>query len=140
MRDIVIFMQHHLALSLALIVVLVFLFFIELARLKKNATTLSPAEVTRLINRQNAVVIDVRNSDSFATGHIVDAISIPHQELSDKQQKIEKYKDQPLILVCNAGIESARSATQLKERGYHVYVLGGGIQAWRRAELPLVKG
>jgi rhodanese-related sulfurtransferase len=140
MRDIVLFMQHHWQLSLALIVVLIFLVIIEFIRLKKNAVSISPAFVTQLINRQNAVVVDVRNADAFATGHIVDAISIPHQEIMEKQQKLEKFKAQPLVIVCNAGIESAKVATQLKERGYTVYVLGGGIQAWRRAELPLVKG
>lgn len=140
MHDLIIFMQNHSALAAALIALLLILSVLEFIRLKLKAAELTPAEVTRLINRQNALVVDVRNSEAYETGHIVDAVSIPHTELKDKSTKLDKLRDRPIILVCNAGLDSVRTATTLKEKGFNVHVLGGGIQAWRRADLPLVKG
>lgn len=139
MQDIIVFMQQHWALSLALIVVLILLILLEFIRQTRTGNGLSPQQVTRLINHENAVVVDVRSTDAFANGHIIDAISVPVSEL-EKSKKLEKFKTQPIVLVCASGNESQRAVATLSKNGYKVYFLNGGLRAWREAEMPVVKG
>lgn len=140
MQDFLLFMQRHWVLSIGLLLILLILFILELIRLKMSAAQISPAEATRLINRENAQVIDTRSSEAFGSGHIVDAANIPKSEIENKPQKLSKYKNQPIILICHTGLDSAKIAIKLKEQGYNAFILRGGIQGWRNAELPLIKG
>lgn len=140
MQDFVLFMQHHSNLSMALVAVVVLLIIVEFLRLKTSSNQLSAALATQLINHQNAAVIDIRNAADFASGHLVDSVSLPFNELESKHKKLEKYKSQPLIIVCATGIESPRAAAILTQQGYNVSILAGGIRAWRTADMPLVKG
>ena len=141
MQDIVLFMQHHLALVAIFAIVLTLLFVVELIKFKRGASRLTPAQATQLINHSNAVVVDVRNHEAYLSGHIVNAISVPLSELNNKIKKIEKFKAQPMIVVCGTGIEAAKTANLLAQQGFlQTQVLSGGIRAWRDAELPLVKG
>lgn len=139
MQDIMTFLQTHWALSTALIVVLLLLILIELIKQKRGGMRLSPAQVTRLINHENAVIIDVRNSDAYAKGHIIGAISIPLKDLNDKNKKIEKYKSQPIVLVCGTGAESLNAVPLLAKQGFNVSLLQGGLRAWQDANLPIIK-
>ena len=139
MQDIFSFLQHHLGLSLALAFVLILLIVLEFLKQKKSANALTPAQAVQLINHQNAVVVDIRPTDAYAAGHIIDAVSAPLKELEEKQNKIEKFKSQPLILVCAMGVESQRAYTLLQLKGFNVHVLGGGLRAWREASMPVTK-
>ncbi len=109
-------------------------------KIKRGASQLSPAETVQRMNRQQTPVVDLRSDDAFASGHIVGAISIPLAELEVKLKKIEKFKSQPIILVCAAGVESQRAAALLLKKDYQPQVLAGGIRAWCEANMPLVKG
>ncbi len=141
MQDIVFFMQHHLALVALFAFVLILLFVLEFIKLKRGANKLTPAQTTQLINHNNAVVVDVRTQDAFLSGHIVNAISLPLSELNNKIKKIEKFKMQPIVVVCGTGIDAAKAAGLLTQQGFlQTQILAGGIRAWRDAELPLVKG
>lgn len=139
MQDLIIFMQHHGLLSVALGVILLLIIFIELIRAKRVSQQLSPAEVTALINKHNAVVVDIRSTDAYTSGHIIDAISLPLSDLTKKLNKLEKYKSKPLILICAMGHDSLKATPQLTQQGYTVNILSGGLRAWRSANLPLVK-
>ena len=139
MQDIAIFMQHHWQLSLGLIIVLFILVILEFIKNKHGAKRLSPQQVIQQMNHQNAMVVDVRNIDAFANGHIVGSTSLPLRELEEKIKKIEKYITQPMIITCSAGLESPRAATILTKKGYNVFILNGGIKAWQQAGMPLVK-
>lgn len=139
MQDIIVFMQNHWALSLGLVVILIILIFLEFMKQKQNTMGLSPARVTHLINHDNAAVIDVRAFEAYASGHIVGAVSIPTAEIEGQGNKIGKYKSQPVVLVCAAGLDSTRIAPSLQKQGYNVYILSGGVRAWKDAGLPLVK-
>ncbi len=141
MQDIVLFMQHHSALVAIFVIVLILLFVLELIKFKRGASRLTPGQATQLINHSNAVVVDVRNHEAFLSGHIVNAISLPLSELNNKIKKIEKFKAQPIIVICGTGIEAAKAANLLAQQGFsQAQVLSGGIRGWRDAELPLVKG
>lgn len=139
MQDILSFIQNHWMLSIVLVIIFVLLLIIELIRNKQGARRISPQEATQLINHQDAVLVDLRSTDAFKTGHIVGAISIPFAELENKSKKLEKYKSKPIILVCATGVESARATSMLMKTGLTALILAGGIRSWRDAEMPLVK-
>ena len=139
MKDFILFFQNHPMLSIALIVTLILLFIVEWARVKSNARRISPLEATQLINHEDAVVVDIRHPDAFKNGHIIGAISLPFADLEKQYKKLEKYIKKPIILVCATGLESPRAAQFLLKNGYHVLIHGGGIRAWKEADMPLVK-
>lgn len=139
MQDIGLFLQHHWALSVALIIVLFLSMIVEFMNQKRSILQLSPAKATQLINRDNAIVVDLRSNALFAEGHIIGAISIPQNEIEQKWKKIEKLRAQPLILVCASGTESPKAAMLFTKQGFNVRILAGGMRAWREAEMPSVK-
>ena len=139
MQDFLSFIQQHWLPSTAIVIVFILLILVEYIRGKRGAQRVSAAELTRLINRQNAVVVDLRNKEAFLNGHIVGALSIPLSEL-EKSKKLDKFKSEPIVLVCAAGLESPKAATILAKNGKNnTFILAGGIRSWRDADMPLVK-
>ncbi|MDP1601952.1 MAG: rhodanese-like domain-containing protein [Legionella sp.] len=133
------FIINHWELWAILILVLFFIFINELLGQKKRAKELSPHAVVALLNEDNAVIIDLRDKDSYRNGHIINAINATPEDF--EKQKMDKYKSKPLVLVCTKGLQSGALATKLRHAGYsHPVVLAGGISAWQNADLPLVKG
>lgn len=105
-----------------------------------GALQIVPAEVTRLINHENAEILDLRSSEDFAKGHILNSVNLVAATFDEKQKELEKYKDKTVILCCNQGQESVRVARILKmKRIEKLYCLKGGIIAWQNANLPLTK-
>ncbi|RIX48816.1 MAG: rhodanese-like domain-containing protein [Rhodocyclales bacterium GT-UBC] len=110
-----------------------------LARSNKNEV--NPAEATLLINREDAHIVDVREADEFAGGHLPEARNIPLAKLADRVSEIEKYKDKPVIVCCAAGMRSAKGCGELSKLGFgRVYSLAGGVDAWVGAGYPIKKG
>lgn len=132
------FITNHWQLWLAFIVILLLIFINELITQKKKAKELSPQSAIDLINNENAVVIDLRDKESFKNGHIIDAIHCTAEDF--EQAKMNKYKNKPIILVCARGLQSPAIAAKISTMGFQPMVLGGGIAAWQNADLPLVKG
>jgi rhodanese-related sulfurtransferase len=94
----------------------------------------------QLINHKNAIVLDVREDDEYKSGHILDAKLVPLGKLDEHLHKLEKYKDQPIVVMCRSGIRSATACSRLAKKGYtQAYNLAGGILAWQKANLPLDK-
>jgi len=105
------------------------------------ASGLDPAGAVQLINREKAVVVDVCEPDEFASGHVVGSKNIPFGELEKKLAAAVKNKTVPLILVCQSGARSARAVATAKGLGYEqAQSLGGGLAAWKAANLPVEKG
>ncbi len=91
-----------------------------------------------LINREDALVIDVRGGDEWATGHIANARHITLDQMDRRLTEIEKYKQRPVIVCCHSGMRSLSACAKLKKSGFeNVHNLSGGISAWREAGLPL---
>ncbi len=133
------FIINHWQLWLALVVVLLLILINELLAQKKHAKELSPQAAVNLINHENAVIIDLRETEAFRSGHIIDAIRATADDFA--KQRMDKYKATPIILVCPRGLQSAQLAAKLKTQGFsQPMILAGGIAAWQTAELPLVKG
>lgn len=104
------------------------------------AVNVSPSEAVLLINRENALVLDVRDEAEFAAGHITDARHIPLAQLEERLGEIRKSKDKPVIVHCQAGARSAKACNLLHNLGFSkLYNLQGGLNAWTQAKLPVVK-
>lgn len=101
---------------------------------------ISVNEATLLINRQDALVVDVRETAEWSAGHIPNARHIALGHLAKHVSEIEKYKDKPVILVCAHGNRSARACNILKKAGFQqVFNMQGGMRAWAEAGLPVTK-
>lgn len=99
---------------------------------------ITPQQATLMINREDAVVIDVRDSKEWAAGHIPNARHIVLDQLEKQLPEIEKLKARPLILNCQMGGRSSTACGILKKHGFEkVFSLAGGIDAWREAGLPV---
>lgn len=141
MQQLIEFGLHHWELLLAFIVVLALLIGLELRNRFTGFPQLSAHEVTRLINREDAQVVDIRDDASFARGHIIGSINIPMAEVETKLAKTKKDKAKPLIIVFSVGQTPAKIATLLQNQGFEdISILKGGIASWQSAGLPLVKG
>ncbi|MEK6594762.1 MAG: rhodanese-like domain-containing protein [Pseudomonadota bacterium] len=98
------------------------------------------AEAVQLINRRDAVVIDVRDSGEYAAGHIANARHIPEAQLGERLKELEKFKSRPIIVSCRTGNRAAGVVGALGKSGFsEVFALRGGIAAWQQASMPLVK-
>jgi rhodanese-related sulfurtransferase len=105
-----------------------------------GAGALTPNGAVMRINREKAVVVDVREADEFAAGHIAAAKNLPVGQLEDKLSATVKNKSLPLILVCATGARANRALATAKKLGYEqAEVLSGGLKAWGEANLPLEK-
>ncbi|MCE0722664.1 rhodanese-like domain-containing protein [Legionella resiliens] len=132
------FIINHWQLWLTLIVILVLIFINELVTQKKKAKELTPQAAVDLINNENAVVIDLRDKEAFKQGHIIDSINVKSEDF--EQQKMDKYKNVPIILISARSSEAQTIASKIRTQGYQPHILSGGITSWQNAELPLVKG
>ena len=104
------------------------------------STGLSANDAVQLINREKAVVVDVCEPAEYAGGHIVGSKNIPLGDLQAKLAGAVKNKSLPLILVCQSGARSARAVATAKTLGYEqAQSLGGGLAAWKSANLPVEK-
>lgn len=130
------FATTHFILSGLFVIILSLLIFTEL---QKGGQSLSSREVTALINRDEGVVIDIRNKKDFATGHIVGALNFPLDKLASRTSELEKHKAKTLIIVDALGQQAGSAARDLKKAGFTAVRLGGGIATWRSDNLPVVK-
>lgn len=139
MQDISLFIHEHILLCLALAVVIVSLMLVEFYNQKRAPTQISLIKATHLMNHGNAKIVDIRASSLYSDGHIIGSVSLPLSELKEKISKLDKFKTQPIVIACASGVESSRASDLLKEKGFDVRILSGGIRAWTEASLPLVK-
>ena len=97
-------------------------------------------EAVQLINRRDALVLDVRDKTEFAAGHIPNARNIPLAELAGRLREIEKFKARPIVINCKAGARAAAVCGTLKKSGFaEVFELRDGTRGWLEANLPLEK-
>lgn len=104
----------------------------------KGSRGISPAQATMLINREDAVVVDVRESAEYSAGHLLNARHIPLGEFEKRLGELDKFKDKPVILNCQSGSRSASACGVLRKAGFsRVHNLEGGIAAWEQAGMPI---
>ena len=94
----------------------------------------------QLINHKNALVLDVREDDEYKAGHVLHSRQISLGKLNQRLGELEKYKDQPIVVICRSGNRSGMACAMLGKQGFtQAYNLGGGVIAWQKANLPLKK-
>jgi thiosulfate sulfurtransferase len=92
---------------------------------------LSAAQAKELMAGDTTVVADIRDENSFAQGHIPQAVHLSNANIG--QFMIEKDFEQPIIVVCYHGISSQGAANYLIEQGFEeVYSMDGGFDAWSK--------
>lgn len=131
------FAGNHLILVSALVAVL-FLLAQNLLSDMGGKGSVTPQQATGLINRKDAIVVDVRPIADFSKSHIINAINIPANSLKNQLTQLEKHKGVPVIVACRSGAQSAAACKILANNGFEeVYNLKGGILAWESANLPV---
>ncbi len=102
--------------------------------------SVSTLEATQLINRQDALVVDVREQAEYAQSHILNSRLLPLSQIEARMADIEKFKDKPVIVYCATGNRSNSAAAILRKSGFsNVSNLSGGFGAWQQAGLPVQK-
>jgi len=101
----------------------------------------SVAQATQLINREDALMVDVRDQGEYEAGHILGARNLPLARLdSEPPGELAKRKDKPLIVYDDGGERTAKAAAALRKQGFERVVnLTGGLGAWKTAGLPVEK-
>ncbi len=140
-EELLAFLGRNQMLSLILVILTVAIVYNEIARLFRGYKALRPAELTVLMNRENALVVDLRPGTDFAKGHISGSKNVQMSQFDPESKQLGAAKALPVVLVCKTGSTANDAAKRLKKAGFqNVYVLEGGIGSWQQADLPLVKG
>ncbi|OUU80308.1 MAG: hypothetical protein CBC38_02640 [Gammaproteobacteria bacterium TMED78] len=132
------FASNHSLLVSGLICSWFLVIFYE-SRLKKlSLTQVNSSDAIKLIN-DGAKLIDIRSSDKFKTGHIVNSKNLPPGNINSKKLKA-KDKDKVFLIICDNGNDSGKYANSLKEDGFNkIFSLKGGLDLWQNDNLPIVK-
>lgn len=111
-----------------------------LSRSAAGISVLSVTEAVMLMSRKSALVLDVREPDEFAQGHLQGARNVPLSQLSARLKELEKFRDKPVLVVCERGRRANSAAKLLKAQNFTALnVLKGGMQAWIEAKMPSSK-
>ena len=136
-----VFFASHALVCLLFVGVTVALIGNELSRFTRGYRAVSPAQLTALINGDNALVVDVSAPADFEKGHVIGSRSVAMSQFDPENKQLAKARELPVALVCRNGTTSAGAAKRLSKAGFtRVYWLDGGIAAWQQADLPLAKG
>ncbi len=132
------YISNHPLLSGATVLVAIIAIAFELRLRGRTVSALAPAQAVRLIN-DGAVVIDLRATEVFATGHIIGARNIPAAQFAATVASLSKFRDKPIVLCGDAG-SGAIALKQLQVEGFSKAAeLRGGVEGWKQDNLPLVK-
>ena len=134
------FATNHWDLFAALAIILFMFMGSTLSSRLRGYTQIEPTDAVRIINHDDAILLDVREDKEFVEGHILDSIHIPLGKLGDRMDELAKLHEKPIIVSCRSGHRSATACAKLRKEGFQtVYNLKGGVLAWQNAALPLQK-
>jgi rhodanese-related sulfurtransferase len=135
------FIGRHPLLGMGLVGLTIAILINELSPLFRGYKALRPAQLTALINRESALVVDLRAYNDYEKGHIAGAKNVPPNQFDPDAKPLAGAKESPVVIVCQSGVTAGGAARKLKRAGFaKVSILDGGIAAWQSADLPLVKG
>ena len=131
------FIGNHIELSAIFFALLAALWFSEKSRAGK---AVSPQVATLMMNKDEAVIVDIREKKEFAEGKITGSVHIPFDSLKERSVELKKFQDKQIVLVDKMGQHSGMAAKLLKTEGFdNVARMSGGISEWKSSNLPLVK-
>jgi rhodanese-related sulfurtransferase len=132
------FFAHHLILTSGFAVALFLTVLYETAAHSAVTHKIPTVELIRLMNNENAVVIDLRAKDVYKKGHIIGAYNLMQDEILKKIESIAKDKALSVVLVCYEGVSAEKQVAPLKSLNYEkVFVLDGGMRSWIETGLPV---
>ena len=124
----------------ALVAVLILLVFDPAGMSNSSARGVSPMELSRLVNHEQAILVDIRSNDEFAAGHIAKSRNIPLDDIEKQSKKLEKLKKRPMVLICQSGNRAGKAAAKLRKMEFDkLFQLSGGLVEWQKESLPLEK-
>ncbi|MFT5716272.1 MAG: rhodanese-related sulfurtransferase [Oleiphilaceae bacterium] len=137
MDQLIEFVTNHIELSGIFIALLVALWFSEKSR---SGRSISPQETTLMLNREEAVIVDVRDKKDYSEGRIAGSLHIPFASLKERSSELEQYKEKQIVLVDKMGQHSGMAGKTLQAEGFeNVCRMSGGISEWKNSNMPLIK-
>lgn len=128
--------NHFILVSLFLVLLVAFI----INEGKQGGAAISPSNLVTLVNREGAVIVDVRDGKEFGNGHIAGAVNIPVSSIDSRIVELESYKEKPVVLVCKIGQHASAAGRKFKAQGFeNVRRLSGGMAEWTASNLPVVK-
>jgi rhodanese-related sulfurtransferase len=135
------FLGNHVLLVAAFIVIILALIGLEVSRRFRGFRELTPGALVQMINRAEPLVIDLSAVADYEKGHITGSRHVAQSQFDPEHKDLAKAKALQVVTVCKNGVASGKAARRLVKAGFsHVATLAGGIDAWKRADLPLAKG
>ncbi len=133
------FIITHWQLWAALVILLAIIIHMEKSTRVRGVHLWNPAQITFLINQENALIVDLREEEEYRKGHLTGAIHIPRVQLSNSLNKLDSDKKRPIVLITNNNQFGIQSGVFLRKQQFEqVGILKGGVHAWLAANLPLV--
>lgn len=141
MEQLISFAGNHPMLSMLWLAIASMLIFSVVKSKFSNISEVNNQQLTLLVNREDAVIVDIRNDAEFKKGHIIGSKQLAMEKITNNElQSLEKNKGKPIIVVCTAGMTAAKAASKLTTAGFDkVNILKGGFAAWQNANLPVAK-
>lgn len=134
------FAGNHPLLVMAFMTLLALVFFNEMKIATQRFASLTPAAAVQLMNREDVVVLDVREPGEITGGKIASAVQIPFSGLAKRVNELDKHKGKTLLVYCKTGTRAGMACKELAKHGFDkVFSLNGGLVAWQDAHLPLSK-
>ncbi len=142
MQEIMQFVGRHPILSIAWAALLVAVIYTTFKGIASKVKVISRGEATRLINKEDAIVVDLRQRDEFRKGHISGAQNVLPADIKNSNLgELEKHKNKPIIVVDANGMSAQESGNHLHKAGFEqVFVMKEGVAGWSGENLPLVRG
>lgn len=111
---------------------LAFIIFIYVRKflLTRSVTRYTPSQLADRMKEGGVVLLDVRTSSEFQSGHMKNAVHIPVQELTARAGELKKFANSEIVCYCQTGSRSLMGAARLKKLGYNTASLDGGIAEW----------
>lgn len=111
-----------------------------LNRSAAGSALISVTEAVMLMNRKSTLILDVREPEEFAQGHLQGARNVPLSQLGNRIAEIEKFKNKPVLVICQRGSRARSACGILKSHQFSsLHQLKGGMQAWLDAKMPTGK-
>ncbi len=107
--------------------------------MNRGGNKISCSDLTKLVNKNSALLIDLRSSDEFNKGHIANSLNMPHDDFKNYSHQIPPDLDKPIVLICSMGRQSGNIGESLRKDKYtNINILSGGIMTWQQDGLPLI--
>ena len=134
------FLGNHPYLHMGLAVVIGMIIWSYVGNRFAGYQRIDPQAAVPLLNKQGALMLDVRETKEFKEGHVVGAVHIPLSTLAKRHVELNKHREKPIIVTCRAGTRAGPACSTLRKAGFEqVYLMSGGMLAWESANLPITR-